>query len=343
MAENSKIEWTTHTFNPWRGCTKISAGCANCHADSQAKINPRVLGIWGANGTRIVASQEKWNEPIKWNRLAACVCRKSIADAQHEAGCPQRERPRVFCASMADVFEDWPGRMKNSSGLELWGNKYSTEYNWEPATDEQDYAAHHTPVTMQDVRNRLYRLIDSTLNIDYLIVTKRPENAPKMIPPRDLGPRDEAIFEGDDRYYNADSKFIRSNVWYGTSVENQKAAEERIPHLLKIPAKIRFLSVEPLLGPVDLLNFLSSGGIHWVIIGGESGQDARPCYWHWIRDTVTICQRLKIPVFVKQFGSNSFRYNHNDGSSNRVYFKHPKGGDLIEWPEFAKVREFPTV
>ena len=178
MAENSKIEWTTHTFNPWRGCTKISAGCANCHADSQAKINPRVLGIWGANGTRIVASQEKWNEPIKWNRLAACVCRKSIADAQHEAGCPQRERPAFLCVD-GRRFEDWPGRMKNSSGLELWGNKYSTEYNWEPATDEQDYAAHHTPVTMQDVRNRLYRLIDSTLNIDYLIVTKRPENARK--------------------------------------------------------------------------------------------------------------------------------------------------------------------
>src|SRR3954469_785782 len=88
MSANSKIEWTHHTFNPWRGCTKVSAGCANCYAETQSGRNPRVLGVWGPKGTRVVAAEAYWREPLKW-------------DAQAKAA---GERRRVFCASLADVF-----------------------------------------------------------------------------------------------------------------------------------------------------------------------------------------------------------------------------------------------
>ena len=70
MAEDSKIAWTTHTFNPWRGCTKVSAGCANCYAETMSGRNPKVLGMWGPNGTRVVAAEAAWKESLKWNQMA---------------------------------------------------------------------------------------------------------------------------------------------------------------------------------------------------------------------------------------------------------------------------------
>lgn len=374
MAENSKIEWTTHTFNPWRGCTKVSAGCANCYADSQAKINPRILGIWGANGTRVVASEAKWNEPLKWNREAenygdwfcpSCKDYLSGSRVTNDEKCDtcgtdvefHKERPRIFCASMADIFEDWPGRMKDASGLELWGNKYTTEIGWEPDKGQQDFAAHHTPVTMQDVRNRFYRLIDKTLNVDYLLVTKRPENAPKMIPPGCQPHFGNCKRAPNHKGQHSQVIEPRSNVWYGTSVENQQAADQRIPHLLNIPAKIRFLSVEPLLGPIKFDNGFAvrdhpwvengepagiSPGIDWVIVGGESGQNARPCQIEWIRDIVKQCRAAGIPVFVKQLGSLSVTGNIED-EHHRMKWIHPKGGDINEWPDDLRIREFPNV
>lgn len=92
MGVNTKIEWTTHTFNPWRGCTRISEGCRFCYAETLSRRNPAVLGVWGDEGTRVVASESMWRQPIKWDREAAA------------AG----ERRRVFCASLADAFEDRP-------------------------------------------------------------------------------------------------------------------------------------------------------------------------------------------------------------------------------------------
>jgi hypothetical protein len=92
MAETTKIQWTDHTFNPWRGCTKVSPGCAHCYAETQSKRNPKVLGVWGDAGTRPVASESYWRQPVAWDRIAKAEGR----------------RRRVFCASLADVFEDRP-------------------------------------------------------------------------------------------------------------------------------------------------------------------------------------------------------------------------------------------
>lgn len=285
MAENSKIEWTHHTFNPWRGCTKISDGCKNCYAETLSKRSPSILGVWGDNGTRVVASESMWKQPVKWNRDAAA------------AG----ERPRVFCASLADVFED-----------------------------RSELVA---------PRQRLFELIDRTPNLDWLLLTKRPENIKRLWP---FG------------WY--DDQFTWANIWLGTTVENQEQSDTRIPELLGIPAAVRFLSCEPLLGQVNLSlrNRQSTcptckgegrildpyhsqhpsqtgdgedqdwcldcserdekrEGIHWVIVGGESGTGARPMHPDWARSLRDQCAAAGVPFFFKQRGEFSAPDDLNTG------------------------------
>lgn len=286
--ENSKIEWTHHTFNPWRGCTKVSAGCDNCYAEKMSGRNPKTLGVWGKHGTRVVASDAMWREPLKWNRAA------------EQAG----ERHRVFCASLADVFE---------------GNETLPDYTY------------HSIVA---ARQRLFRLIVDTPHLDWLLLTKRPQNVEAVL--KQAFPS----FAGLD--VSRANPFIDAwldRVWLGTSVEDQKTADERIPELLKIPAKVRFLSMEPLLGPVDLSRWLvpwnravdHSGAfpthilgprddgiypmdcdcgwsnenddhIDWVIVGGESGPKARPMHPDWVRSIRDQCQEAGVPFFFKQWG-----------------------------------------
>lgn len=267
MGKDTKIEWATDTFNPWRGCTKVSEACRNCYAETQAKRNPGVLGIWGDKGTRVVASEATWREPLKWDREAKA------------AGV----RRRVFCASMADVFEDWQSEMCDSRGRKLY---------WDDYDDWHTEGAPSTPLVMQDVRRRMFGLAEVTKNLIYLLLTKRPENVRNMVPSSWL----EAWPE---------------NVWIGTTVENQQAADERIPHLLRVPAKVRFLSCEPLLGPINLIPHRNANGAvvisqginaDWVIAGGESGPHARPTHPDWFRSLRDQCQAAGVPFFFKQWG-----------------------------------------
>lgn len=279
MAENSKIEWTHHTFNPWRGCTKVSDGCKNCYAESMSKRNPATLGVWGDNGTRVVAAENYWKQPLKWNRDAA------------KAG----ERRRVFCASLADVFEDHPAIMAG----------------W---------------------RARLGDLIFRTPHLDWLLLTKRPQNVYRMLP---------------DFWINFSEPYtMPDNVWLGVSVENQEQADKRIPELLKVPAAVRFLSCEPLLGAVDLRQVKRIGvgnvdvltgtdcatgeidgmeKVDWVIAGGESGPGARPCHPDWIRSLRDQCQAAGMAFFFKQWGGV------NKKTAGREL-------DGREWNEFPQIQ-----
>lgn len=361
--ENSKIEWTDHTFNPWRGCTKISSGCLNCYAETQSKRNPGVLGQWGPEGTRVVASEAKWAEPLKWNRQAAerhANWRRAAMMQRSEYDGPDPwERPRVFCASMADVFEEWSGPMHASNGNPLWWCFGSLSNS--PHPSDFDTRAGCRVATMADIRERLFQTIGDTPHLDWLLLTKRPENAVRMT----------------DRW--------PANVWLGVSVEDQAAANERIPVLLTIPAKVRFLSCEPLLGPVDLSHIriplagdsymtrsalrgtdgLNRGKetpgrdkrIDWVIAGGESGNGARPCRVEWIQLLVEQCRAANVACFVKQLGA---RTEVEDplavlraqpigmpGCGPRTWVPLPlrdfKGGDPDEWPADLRVRQFPEV
>jgi protein gp37 len=227
MAKNSSIEWTDHTFNPWWGCVKISPGCAHCYAEKWAR---RVgSSVWGESAERRVFSDAHWRQPILWN-----------GEAQNE-----NKRRRVFCASMADVFED---------RREL---------------DKQ--------------RTRLWNVIESTPHLDWQLLTKRPENV---------------------RALNPWGHHWPTNVWLGTTVENQTFARKRVPVLLSIPAHIRFLSCEPLLGEVNLSRWLDDRDhrLHWVIVGGESGSNARAMQPEWARQLRDQCVENNVPFHFKQWG-----------------------------------------
>jgi protein gp37 len=224
VGQNSSIEWTDHTFNPWWGCTKISQGCKHCYAETLS--NRYGHDIWGPRGSRRTFGEKHWQEPLKWNRFAA----------EHE------QRMRVFCASMADVFEDNP--------------------------------------SIASEREKLWSLIEETPMLDWLLLTKRPENMLRLTPWGEAWPQ---------------------NVWAMTSVEDQDQANQRIPELLNIPAIVRGLSVEPLLAPIDLSPWLRD--IQWVIVGGESGPHARPMAPNWARQIREQCRTAEVAFFFKQWGA----------------------------------------
>lgn len=236
MTENSKIEWTHHTYNPWIGCQKVGPGCDHCYAETwDARFNG---ARWGANAERKRTSPANRNKPIIWNRKAMT------------AG----ERHRVFCASLADVFDN------HASILPEW-------------------------------RADLWAMIRQTSHLDWMLLTKRPGNIATMLPP-DWG----------DGY---------PNVWLGCTVVNQAEADRDIPKLLAVPARVRFLSMEPLLGPVDLANatrrtlrhpsYLNLN-LHLVIVGGESGPRARPMHPDWARSLRDQCQAAGVAFHFKQWG-----------------------------------------
>lgn len=300
MAENSGISWTDHTFNPWMGCTKVSAACKNCYAERDMDHRFKRVA-WGPAGTRVLTSGKNWQQPIKWNR---------------EAGATGL-RKRVFCASLADVFEDWYGPITHNKGNKLF------TINGEEYFAESEYPECRL-LTMNDVRHRLFRLIDATPHLDWLLLTKRPKNIIRMW--QDVA----GDYIPEAGMMNRPSH--RSNVWIGTSVENQEYAEKRMPELLKCRdlAPVLFLSCEPLLGSVDLRSLPriwcracdrfepdfawnepspcfrwqtdTLAMIDWVIAGGESGPEARPSHPDWFRKLRDDCIHGGIPFHFKQWG-----------------------------------------
>lgn len=297
--ENSKIEWTNHTFNPWHGCMKISDGCKFCYAEIQDHRYNKEDPHWGLNSPRKPMSDEHWKKPYKWNKEAA----KAGVNAM------------VFCASMADVFE-------------------------------ADDTLRHVPSRnmVYDARLRLMQMIATTPNLTWQLLTKRPDNILPALESLYAVLEMHDIFtvsEGGNKEhleahregYLMLRKWVSgnppANVWLGTSVENQKEADNRILALLNVPAVIHFLSMEPLLGPVDLFDIsynysgLPSGAnvltnfdhylghkgmfkntIKWVIVGGESGNFARPMHPDWVRQLRNQCEASKVPFFFKQWGDN---------------------------------------
>jgi protein gp37 len=240
MAENSKIEWTDHTFNPWIGCTKVSPGCDHCYAERREdKRLHRVL--WGPGQPR--QRTKTWGDPVRWNK-------------QHEAFfAAHGRRQRVFCASLADVFDN----------------------EIDPAW-----------------RDELLGLIATTPNLDWLLLTKRIGNVSTMV--------------------KGDAWAHLPHVWLGATVVNQAEADRDVPKLLAVPARVRFLSIEPMLGAIELrergyFNYCERDGthvlrppLHWIIAGGESGPHARPVHPDWIRSLRDQCKAAGVPFHFKQWG-----------------------------------------
>lgn len=196
----------------------------------------------------------------------------------------------------------------------------------------------------------------------YQVLTKRPKRAADLL-------SDDAFWR-DVEFHVADRLTIPilqlrrtlPHLWIGASVEDQEAADERIPHLIETPAAVRFLSCEPLLGPVDLSSWIGNppvcgpgsertwlpdeAGVDWVIVGGESGPGARPCEVAWIRSIVDQCKVAGVPVFVKQLGArpmtDRWDFTRREPGSIPMKLRDRKGGDPSEWPEDLQVREFPA-
>jgi len=229
MGENSAIEWTHHTFNPWWGCSKVGPGCANCYAEKIAgRLRP--AAEWRSGGRRVANSEMYWLEPLKWQ--GRCAARGI--------------RERVFCGSMCDVFEDG--------------------------------------VDVGDLREEVFRLVGQTPNLDWLLLTKRPQNALRDRPFLSSWP---------------------SNAWLGASASTQGDLERMVPPLLDTPVAVRFLSLEPLLGPINLQSAYPYAlspmqPIDWVIVGAESGPRRRPCHREWVLDIRDQCAEAGVPLFVKQ-------------------------------------------
>ncbi len=268
MAENTKIEWTTHTFNPWIGCQVVSPGCDNCYAETLS--NRRGWTQWGPEGERVRTKPATWKQPLTWDRKARA------------AG----ERHKVFCASLADVFDN------------------------------------QAPTEPTDAREDLFELIRQTPNLDWQLLTKRPQNFARFLP-EDWG---------ETGY---------PNVWLGVSAENQEEYDRRWRLLAETPAAVRFISYEPALGPVSLRGFNQHPD--WLIWGGESGPGCRPMQAQWARDITRECVELEIPVFGKQWGS----YNSNPLVTEQQYSlsqaelhdprTNGKGGALLDgrlWRQF---------
>jgi protein gp37 len=327
MSDNSKIEWCDATWNCIRGCTKVSAGCAHCYAETFAERFRGVPGHPYEQGFDLRLVPEKLAEPLSWKK-------------------PRR----VFVNSMSDLFQDG---------------------------------------VPDDYIDQVFAVMALAPMHTFQVLTKRPVRMRAYV----LGiAYDEARSQ---RFYDAcddlhvggadaamDADWPLPNVWLGVSVENQHFADERIPLLLQTPAAVRFISAEPVLGPVSFESWMfrdvpsEAPNIHrvartrdldWVIVGGESGSGARPFDVAWARSIVQQCKAAGVACFVKQFGANvrdrndagfegdtprswpmdtdvrdypdGYREDYQ-GAPVRVMLS-KKGGDLSEWPEDLRVREFP--
>jgi protein gp37 len=293
MSEHSAIEWTDATWNPVRGCTKVSPGCAHCYAETFAERFRGVPGHPYEQGFDLRLVPEKLGEPLKW-RKPRMVFVNSMSDLFHK-DVPDRYIAAVFGVMSMCPQHTFQVLTKRAERLPRWFDWLKREYN---GPCEQN------------------AVLQTSLG-DYFTGS---------------APSDE-VFEA-----MLDADWPLPNVWLGVSVEDQRRADERIPHLLKTPAAVRFLSVEPMLSEINVKPYLrhkfnrephcdwcedcipdSHGAdwwkqtradrhgpfVDWVIVGGESGPGARPMHPDWARKVRDDCVAAGVPFFFKQWGGTN--------------------------------------
>ena len=307
------IEWADTVWNPVIGCTRVSEGCRHCYAEWDAarkSTNPsipvyaglsRFVGPKGNRDARwsgeVRLRPEKLTEPLRW-RKPQRVFVNSMSDLFH-ADVPDEYIAAVFGVMAACPQHVFLVLTKRAERLRRW-------FEWVARTE---HALLPVGICLQRATHHL------------------GENWRKLAVP---------------------AAWPLPNVHLGVSVEGQATADERIPLLLDTPAAVRWVSAEPLLGPVDLTDLQAVGfnavyptgparsRLDWVVVGGESGNRARPCGVEWIRDVVRQCRKADVPCFVKQLGANSSINSTDSGLVDR------KGGDPSEWPDDLRVQEFPA-
>jgi protein gp37 len=257
MGSATDISWTDSTFNPWIGCQHVSPGCDFCYAEAQNAFRKWTAdGAWGPHAERRRTSAATWSNPRRWNAEARTFARA------------HGRRRRVFCASLADVFDN--------QAPKAW-------------------------------RADLFRLIRETPDLNWQILSKRPQNIVRMLPP-DWG----------DGY---------RNVWLGITAEDEERYRQRWPVLERIPAAVRFVSYEPAIAPLGPIGIGSAGRLpDWIISGGESGAHARVMHPAWARHVRDQCRALGIAFFHKQWGT----YRSNPLVQER--YRRPKQSATIRAP-----------
>ncbi len=300
----SAIEWTDETWNPVIGCTPVSPGCLNCYAARVAErlqTMPRMSQYVGLTvrhkGSHKAAGPVDESRMMATGKVSRPVFNGTVRCLPHKLDEPLHWRTprRVFVNSMSDLF--------------------------------------HESVPFEFI-DRVFAVMALCPRHTFQVLTKRPERMAEYLGGGTRGRTHFHVYNcaaehtrGDFSKFPGDMAHTRSsggswwplpNVWLGASVERQHEADERLPHLLRCPAALRFLSCEPLLGPVELrpsnghpdlvklarsLNGPVPNGIDWVIVGGESGPRSRPCDVAWIRSIVRQCQDAGVPCFVKQLGA----------------------------------------
>lgn len=295
----TSIGWTSsnggkeegYSFNPWWGCVEVGPDCNNCYA-RQLATRVGKADAWGKNGKRYATSEKNWNQVYKWNSAAEKAGRVD----------------RVFTASMADIFE-------NAMPVYHW--------NGEPMMFDHGKGDGPRQYQTSSLKARLVDLIDSTPNLEWLLLTKRPENIERGLPIR----------------WNTHG--VPRNVMFGMSAGDQKTFDKRIGYFYQLPVR-KFLSLEPLFGPIHIGTSIMPS-IDWVIVGGESGAKARPFHIKWAYDLLIEANDLGKPFFLKQLGSRPHGLYHPIQLSRGVQ-NHGENWD--EWPDSLydlKVREFPEI
>lgn len=342
MSEKTKIEWCDSTLNFWSGCTKVSAGCARCYAEalSDRKLTDAkgnlTIGRWGKGAPRKL-HESAFKQALALNRKPWVCGECGAAYTLAEHANPDPTQP--MCSCMA------PCHRRRIFSLSLG-----------------DWLDDEVPIGW------LAEMLDTIRQCDqvnWILCTKRPElwsDRLHRAMREACGPADFWISGWLDGH-------PPKNIILLASVENQEAAEERVPALLKIPAASRGLSLEPLLGQVDLtrivadestgvtFNALTGYGswnkdrqcapLDWLILGGESGPGARLCNVEWIRSLVAQGKAAGVATFVKQFGAMPYNevpssiFDPSGGYVSKLKLADKKGGDWSEWPADLRVREWP--
>jgi protein gp37 len=326
MSDKSLISWCDATWNPTQGCTKVSAGCAHCYAERWSKRFRKSFDL------RLVP--EALGLPLRWKKP-----RRVFVDSMSDLFHP--EVPFEFIAGVFGVMAECPQHQfqlltKRPERMREW-------YRWLEGTIDPIVAQYARDGMRQRPRGQWYAMQTIGWADNYLKreVSERDEESPPAI------------------------SWPLPNVWLGVSVENQETADERIPILLDAPAAHRFVSAEPLLGPIDLSEYLPGdqwwtsdhpmeAPTNWVIVGGESGPGARPCDVAWIRSIVGQSRSAGVPCHVKQLGAHSHwdadGYDCDDGpvcvdcehdGESRFDTSDRSGRDPSEWPTDLRMQQFP--
>lgn len=343
----TSIEWTDFTANPLKyrdaaghvvwGCVHASPGCQNCYAETLAKR-------YGRGGPFTVPVMNGLTPFLDDDELHKMLTAKSVGGKPVSGS-------KCFPFDMTDVFGEWvPNELLDRIFAVL---------------------AIRDDVTWQLLTKRAERMRA------YLSDPKTPDRIANIIGFRYAKPeRARSLIGQDGTGFSVAPRWPLPNVWPGVSGEDQERYEDRVIHLMRTPATVRFVSVEPVLGDIDLrLRFHSDSSdptgprvrdlIHWVIVGAESGVGARPPELRWIRSLVRQCQAAGVAAFVKQLGP-VVETRNDDGFEGDTptswpmdtrtrdvdlgyqgdplhVFLRKKGGDPSQWPEDLRVREYPEV